>query len=85
MSPEVAANKPYTHKTDIWAVGVVLYEMYKGRGFMDGMRESEKYGFLSKERDWGRGWQQGELGLGGCGVEIGEFFGRVLVPEESRW
>lgn len=52
---------------------------------MDGMRESEKYGFLSKERDWGRGWQQGELGLGGCGVEIGEFFGRVLVPEESRW
>ena len=27
MSPEIIDNKPYNHKTDIWSLGVILYEM----------------------------------------------------------
>jgi NIMA (never in mitosis gene a)-related kinase len=27
MSPEICENKPYTFKTDIWSLGVILYEM----------------------------------------------------------
>lgn len=27
MSPEVCENRPYTYKSDIWALGCVLYEM----------------------------------------------------------
>lgn len=27
MSPEIFDNKPYNHKSDIWALGCVLYEM----------------------------------------------------------
>ncbi|RYE40935.1 MAG: hypothetical protein EOP48_24315 [Sphingobacteriales bacterium] len=27
LSPEVCENKPYTYKSDIWALGCVLYEM----------------------------------------------------------
>jgi len=27
LSPEVCMNKPYTFKSDIWALGCVLYEM----------------------------------------------------------
>ena len=27
MAPEVCLGKPYDHKADVWAVGVVLYEM----------------------------------------------------------
>jgi Protein kinase domain len=27
MSPEIFKNKPYNHKSDIWALGCVLYEM----------------------------------------------------------
>jgi len=27
MSPEIFRNKPYNHKSDIWALGCVLYEM----------------------------------------------------------
>ena len=27
LSPEVVDNKPYTYKTDIWALGCVLYEL----------------------------------------------------------
>ena len=26
MSPEIFKNKPYNHKSDIWALGCVLYE-----------------------------------------------------------
>lgn len=27
MSPEVCENKPYTYKSDVWALGCVLYEL----------------------------------------------------------
>jgi len=27
MSPEICSNQPYTNKTDIWSLGIVLYEM----------------------------------------------------------
>lgn len=28
MSPEVCENKPYTYKSDVWALGCVLYELW---------------------------------------------------------
>ena len=27
MSPELFKNKPYSYKSDVWALGCVLYEM----------------------------------------------------------
>ena len=27
MSPEIFKNKPYNHKSDVWALGCVLYEL----------------------------------------------------------
>ena len=27
MSPEVCQSKPYTYKSDVWALGVTLYEL----------------------------------------------------------
>jgi NIMA (never in mitosis gene a)-related kinase len=27
MSPEVIENKPYNYKSDIWSLGVVIYEI----------------------------------------------------------
>jgi len=27
MSPEIFKNKPYSYKSDVWALGCVLYEM----------------------------------------------------------
>lgn len=48
LSPEVATSKPYTHKTDIWAAGVVLHEMLFGRTLMGELKENEKYLYLIK-------------------------------------
>uniref|UniRef100_A0AAX7VLN2 non-specific serine/threonine protein kinase n=1 Tax=Astatotilapia calliptera TaxID=8154 RepID=A0AAX7VLN2_ASTCA len=28
LSPEICENKPYNNKSDIWALGCVLYEMF---------------------------------------------------------
>jgi NIMA (never in mitosis gene a)-related kinase len=27
LSPEICENKPYSYKTDIWAIGCILYEI----------------------------------------------------------
>ncbi len=27
MSPEILHNKPYNHKSDVWALGCILYEL----------------------------------------------------------
>ena len=31
MSPQVLKGKPYSNKTDIWSLGILLYEMTFGR------------------------------------------------------
>ncbi len=27
LSPEICQEKPYNHKSDVWSVGCILYEM----------------------------------------------------------
>lgn len=46
LSPEIVSNSHYTHKTDIWAVGVILYEMVRGCSFIDQPTDREKYQYL---------------------------------------
>lgn len=30
MAPEIMQNKPYNEKVDVWALGVLLYELTQG-------------------------------------------------------
>jgi eukaryotic-like serine/threonine-protein kinase len=53
MSPEQAKGKPVDKRTDIWAFGVVLYEMLTGRRLFQGETVSDTLAAVLKEEpDW---------------------------------
>src|SRR5262249_1213775 len=53
MSPEQAKGKPVDRRADIWAFGVVVYEMLTGRTMFSGETASETMAqVIMKEADW---------------------------------
>ena len=53
MSPEQARGKPVDKRTDIWAFGAVVYEMFTGRRAFEGDdAPSVLAAVLSREPDW---------------------------------
>jgi serine/threonine-protein kinase len=53
MSPEQAKGRPVDRRADIWAFGVVLYEMLAGRPIFSGETVSETLAqVMMKEPDW---------------------------------
>src|SRR4051794_16731966 len=53
MSPEQAKGKPIDRRSDIWAFGVVLWEMLSGQQLFEGETVSDTLAHvLTKEPDW---------------------------------
>ena len=60
ISPEVVATQPYTEKTDVWALGVVLYELlglqlpFPGRSLVEISRKISQGAFAPLPAHVGR-------------------------------
>ena len=55
MAPEQARGKPVDKRADIWAFGVVLFEMLAGRALFEGEMVTDVLAsVLRQETDWGR-------------------------------
>lgn len=63
LSPEMCDNKPYGRKSDVWALGCILYELLT----------------LNKAFDIGTGREGGREGCGGQGGVGGLLFSRAFV------
>ena len=59
MSPEQAAGRPLDRRTDIWAFGVVLWEMSTGRPLFEGDSSAQTLAnVFTKEPEWEQApWQ----------------------------
>jgi len=67
MSPEQAKGKPVDQRTDIWAFGVVLWEMLTGRPLFDGEAVTEILAqVLTQEPDWSQAPPRFEKLLRSC-------------------
>jgi serine/threonine-protein kinase len=67
MSPEQAQGKPVDKRADIWAFGVVLYEMLTGRRMFQGETVSDTLAAVLKdEPEWNRVPQKAQRLLRRC-------------------
>jgi len=73
LSPEIVTSGHYTHKTDIWAAGVILYEMVHGRSFMDQLTDREKYLYLKTVSPTANAVRS-------VGTQAGRFAGAAELP-----
>jgi serine/threonine-protein kinase len=70
MSPEQARGESVDKRADIWAFGVVLFEMLTGRGMFEGRTVSDTLAaVLRREPEWKRlpvVREKSEIGLESC-------------------
>ena len=63
MAPEMILRQPYTHKVDIWGLGILLFELIEGRAPFEGQNQDEVLSKMKKPFFFSKNFTKDEIDL----------------------
>jgi serine/threonine protein kinase len=58
MAPEMILRKPYTHKIDIWGLGILLFELIEGHAPFEGSTQEHVLQKMKEPIFFSKNWTE---------------------------
>lgn len=79
VAPELIYQEPYDEKIDIWAVGILTYELLTGSAPFTGQNEKDTYSKITNLE-----LQQNDIYENNTSNEVKDFITKILITNPSK-